>query len=128
MMGKDFSLVNLFIFSEGDDQFSYIAKYTTELDKYAKSEPTYPMVFGAPKNILYSPLMDTLKRGKSYTFKIKCKECKKIGVKDGDNSPIYLSKNNGVYTGTVRIKGPGDVDIIDIQGEKYATYYRYKTS
>ena len=124
ILGENVMLATL----KGGEQFSYIAKYTTELDKYAKSEPTYPMIFGAPKNILYSPLMDTLKRGKSYTFKIKCKECKKIGVKDGDNSPIYLTKNNGVFTGTVRIKGPGDVDIIDIQGAKYATYYRYKTS
>ena len=110
---------------KGDKSIN-IVKYTTELVK-----PTYPEIFNGHKNVLYSPLMDTLKREKTYNFKIKCKECKQLAVIDGYNDPIYLTENNGLYTGTVRIEGPSKVDIVDIINEyteTYITYYRYKTS
>jgi len=110
------------------NQYDIIVKYDTELDKSAKAEPTYPQHFSSPKNVLYSPLMDTLKRGKYYNFKIKCTECKKLGVKDSENDPIYLTQRNGFWTGTVKIKGYGSVDIGEKIGYDFKVYYRYKTS
>ena len=53
------------------DNGSYhtILQYKTENDPNIEEEPTFPKVYSAPKNVLYSPLTDILKRAKSYNFK-----------------------------------------------------------
>ena len=89
-----------------------ILDYSTVLSPKVDVEPTYPkMVGNAPRHVLYSPLLDTLKIGKTYEFKIKCKKCLKLIVKD-DIYYTELTKNGDMYTGTVNITGKGgDVKI-----------------
>ena len=62
--------------------YSYLLLYETELSPNVDAEPTYPRRYGAPPNVLYSPLLNPLKIGKSYEFKIKCKTCGDIYVKE----------------------------------------------
>ena len=110
------------------DQFNYIAKYTTIRDAYSATDATFPMSYSAPKNILYSPLTDTLQVGKYYNFKIKCESCTKIAVLEG-NKFNYLTQAGATFSGSVKINGIDNyVSIVSISNGYYSTYYRYYIS
>ena len=108
------------------NQFNFIAKYTTVLDPSLSSEPTYPQAYSAPKNVLYSPLTDTLTIGKTYTFKIKCEQATKIGVYTGGRV-YYLTKSGSMFTGNVKISS-GNVIVVNAVNGGLSYMYLYETS
>ena len=107
--------------------YSYILRYTTVNDPNIAEEPTFPQGYSAPKNTLYSPLTDTLQKGKTYTFSIKCESCADIAVKD--SSFIYLTKSGSVFSKSITINGSsGQVSIVNYKTNSYSTFYVYKLS
>ena len=111
-----------------NNQFNFILQYTTVNDPNSTEEPTFPQGYAAPKNVLYSPLTDTLKRGYTYTFKIKCDSVNDMVVVDGNNF-VHLEKNGDIFSGQVTINGSsGQVNLASYTGRSYSTFYLYRTS
>lgn len=109
-------------------QYAFILQYTTINDPNSTEEPTFPQGYSAPKNVLYSPLTDTLKRGGTYTFKIKCESVSDMVVVDGSNF-IHLDKDGAIFSGTIKISGTsGKVQLASYSSRSYSTFYVYKTS
>ena len=111
--------------------YNKIVQYTTMNDPAIKEEPTFPKGYSsAPKNILYSPLLDTLKKGSSYNFKIECKDANEIVVIDGSTN-FKLTKNGSMFTGTLKINGStGQVKISKFDpnaSPRYSSFYLYNT-
>ena len=105
-----------------------VLQYTTVNDPNSTEEPTFPQGYAAPKNVLYSPLTDTLKRGYTYTFKIKCDSVNDMVVVDGNNF-VHLEKNGDIFSGQVTINGSsGQVNLASYTGRSYSTFYLYRTS
>ena len=118
----------VYLVTEQSGGYAYLAQYTTVPDPNSSTEPTFPDAFGAPKNVLYSPLTDTLIIGKTYEFKIECESATKIAVLEGSNFS-YLTKNGSMFTGSVKINGKAStISIVSISNGYYYTYYRYRTS
>ena len=118
----------MYITTLKNDQYNFIAKYTTVRDPYSSTDASYPQSYKAPKNVLYSPLIDTLQIGKKYSFKIKCESATKIAVAEGNNF-TYLTKSGSTFSGMVKINGfSSNIDIVSLSGNYYSTYYRYKTT
>jgi hypothetical protein len=110
------------------NQYSYILQYTTANDPNSTEEPSFPQGYQAPKNVLYSPLTDTLKRGQTYTFQIKCESVDDMVVVDG-NDFTHLQKDGSMFTGTVTIKGnSGQVNLASYTSRSYTTFYLYRVS
>ena len=117
-----------------EESYSIIAEYNTTNNSNKKEEPTFPESFSAPKNILYSPLTDTLKKGKTYTFKIKCKSAKNIFVLDYNSNitnsfKVYkLNKKSGsIFYRKLKINGSGGkVRIAQYKNKSYPIIYSYK--
>ena len=108
--------------------YQFIVRYSTIRDANKPTDATFPKSNSPPKNILYSPLFDTLQIGKTYNFKIKCESATKIAVLEGSNV-TYLQKNGPVFSGNVRINGnANEVKIVNYEGTSYKIYYIYKTS
>jgi len=111
-----------------NNQYNFILQYTTVNDPNSTEEPTFPQGYAAPKNVLYSPLTDTLKRGYTYTFKIKCDSVNDMVVVDGNNF-VHLEKNGDIFSGQVTINGSsGQVNLASYTGRSYSTFYLYRTS
>ena len=108
-----------------DGLYSHLVQYTTVRDASSALDASFPISYGAPKNILYSPLYSSLQIGKTYTFKIKCESCTKIAVIDGSNWN-YLTKSGSVFTGQIKISGSGQVKISTANGNSYSTMYQYQ--
>ena len=120
--------VNLATLDNG--YFHYILQYKTEKDPNIQEEPTFPKGYSAPKNVLYSPLTDTLKRAKSYNFKIKCESVNDMIVVDGDNF-YHLDKNGAIFSKTVSIRGnSGKVIFASYNSStgQYSYFYEYAIS
>lgn len=110
------------------NQYNYILQYTTVNDPNMTEEPSFPQGYKAPKNVLYSPLTDTLKRGQTYTFKIKCDSVDDMIVVDG-NDFTHLEKNGSMFTGTITIKGnSGQINLASYNSRSYSTFYLYGVS
>lgn len=110
------------------NQYNYILQYTTVNDPNSTEEPTFPQGYAAPKNVLYSPLTDTLKKGQTYTFKIKCESVDDMVVVDGNNF-THLQKDGSMFTGDVKITGStGKVNLASYTSRSYSTFYLYKVS
>ena len=110
-----------------NNQYSFILQYTTANDPNSTEEPTFPYGYSAPKNVLYSPLRDTLKKGQSYLFKIKCESANDMIVVDG-GSIIHLDKSGSIFSKTITIKGSSKVQIASYKNNAYTTFYYYLTS
>ena len=120
--------VNLATLDNG--YFHYILQYKTEKDPNIQEEPTFPKGYSCPKNVLYSPLTDTLKRAKSYNFKIKCESVNDMIVVDGDNF-YHLDKNGAIFSKTVSIRGnSGKVILASYNSStgQYSYFYEYAIS
>jgi hypothetical protein len=110
------------------NQFSYILQYTTVNDPNSTEEPTFPQGYAAPKNVLYSPLTDTLKRGQTYTFQIKCDSVDDMVVVDGNNF-THLQKDGSMFTGQITINGSsGKIQLASYTSRSYTTFYLYRVS
>ena len=94
-------------------------------------EPSFPETsIELPPNVLYSPIIDILKKGSSYNFKIKCKSMKKMLVFDGDNT-FYLTKNDAIFSGKVKINNTASQIVIfgiHSDSDEMLIFYIYKTS
>jgi len=134
-----FSGDNIYIFGDvvkisthNGTLYNKIVQYTTMNDPDMKEEPSFPKGYSSsPKNILYSPLLDTLKKGSSYTFKIECKDANEIVVIDG-STKFKLTKNGLMFTGTLKIDGSTGqvkISIFDPNASpRYSSLYLYNTS
>ena len=76
-----------------------------------KNTITHPIVFPGPKNKLIEPICNPLKKGKKVNFSIRGESFEEMAVFDGDEMH-KLTKNNGVFTGAVKISGKGEVKIV----------------
>ena len=113
-----------------DSYFRYILQYRTENDPNIEEEPTFPISYAAPNNVLYSPLTDTLKRSKSYNFKIKCESANDMIIVDGNNF-THLDKNGAIFSKTVSINGKSGKIILASYNSstgQYSFFYEYKVS
>ena len=112
-----------------DGNFNYFVLYNTIPDPNSSTDATFPYSYFGPKNVLYSPLIDTLKIGNFYQFKIKCESATKIAVKIGDKYN-YLNKGGDIFTGNVKISGDEnkEVYIVYINDGNIQSLYVYKTS
>ena len=127
---EDFYVVgdDVYVFTEKNGQTFYLLKYSTIRDSDSPIDASYPGVYSSPKNILYSPLLETLQIGKSYSFKIKCESATKMAVIEGSDL-AYLNKSGSIFSGFVKIKGIAEtIYIIDDQGSSWVYFYYYKTS
>ena len=128
---EDFYVVgdDVYVYTEKNGQAIYLIKYTTIRDPQSSIDASYPGVYSkAPKNILYSPLFETLQIGKSYYFKIKCESATKMAVEEGSDL-AYLNKSGSIFSGFVKIKGIAEtIYIIDDKGSSWVYFYYYKTS
>lgn len=111
-----------------NNYYTHLVKYTTIRDSDSVIDATFPVSYGGTKNILYSPLLSTLQKGKTYNFKIKCEGVSEIFVIDGNNF-IPLTKNGDIFTGKIQIIGyTGQVKISYTNGNYYYTIYAYQTT
>ena len=77
---------------------------------------------------MYSPLLITLQKGKTYNFKIKCEGVSEIVVIDGSNF-IPLPKSGDIFTGKIQNIGyNGQVKISYANGDYYYTIYAYQAT
>jgi hypothetical protein len=127
---EDFYVVgdDVYVFTEKNGQAIYLIKYTTIRDPQSSIDASFPGIYSSPKNILYSPLFETLQIGKSYYFKIKCESATKMAVEEGSDL-AYLNKSGSIFSGFVKIKGIAEtIYIIDDKGSSRVYFYYYKTS
>ena len=108
-----------------------ILEYNTINDKNIFEEPSFPITYPmSSKSILFSPLNDTLKKGKNYFFKIKNKFSKEIVVLNGRNI-IKLIKNGEIFSGYVTIDDNSNEVIIGENinnNNEPSIFYKYKIS
>ena len=119
---------NVIITTLLNGKYQFLFKYNTINDPKIPDEPTFPQCYSAPKNVLFSPLIDTLKRGKSYVFKIEIDSVDDIIVVDGATF-VHLDKDGSVFSKTVSIYGnTGTVQIASLNGQRYSIYYAYNVT
>ena len=111
-------------------QYVKLVTYETIRDTTKPVDATFPMAYAAPKNILYSPLLDPLRIRTTYKFKIKCPSCINMKVRDGNN--FYdLTRSGQIFSRDIYINGGGDnyVDILNCDSyNQCAAMYRYTAS
>ena len=93
----------VFITHHSGNSYYYLFKYKTENNPKLPEEPTFPETnIDLPPNVLYSPIDEKLTKGKTYTFKIKCKTASEMIVFDGNN--FYdLEKNVDTFSSQLKI-------------------------
>ena len=110
--------------------YYYLFVYETVNNPNMDEEPTFPETsIELPPNVLYSPLIDVLKKGNTYNFKIKCKSVQEMYVFDGDNF-FDLTKSDNIFSGQIKISN--DASQILIVGNPFDStdeliFYNYKT-
>ena len=109
--------------------YSHIVQYKTIRNPNVAVDASYPDSFSAPKNVLYSPLIDTLQYNKIYFFEIKCDSVQKIAVIEGSNW-TFLEKKGDKFSGNVKILGYANQVKISYESGNgyYSTMYRYKAN
>ena len=111
-----------------DGSYNHIVKFKTIRNTNSAVDASFPKSYNAPKNILYSPLLDILEVGKTYTFKIKCERETEIAVLEGE-SFTYLKEEGGIFSGSVKINGGSDkIKIVYFRGLSHGTFYSYEVS
>ena len=110
---------------EKENSYSTILEFEVSPITTKKKTITFPQVFAGPKNKLIEPICDRLKKGKKVNFSIKCDLIEEMVVFDGDDLHI-LNNNNGIFNGSVKISGKGDVKIAFKKEQGYGVLYLYK--
>ena len=127
---EDFYIVgeDIYVTTTKDDKTHFLIKYTTIRDSGSSIDAFHPGSMTSIKNVLYSPLLETLQIGKSYYFKIKCESATKMAVREG-NDFTYLDKSGSMFSGFVKIKGvDNNIYIFDDKGNSRDYFYVYNTS
>ena len=118
------------ILKKTENKDDVILEYNTINNINIQEDPSFPKVYLKGYNqILYSPLTNTLIKGKSYFFKIKS-ELKEIAAFDG-NDIIKLKKEDKLFTGYIKIRE--NTEILDIienndSSDEYNILYKYNIS
>ena len=114
-----------------ENTFYFLFKYETIKNPNMNEDASFPQSDpNLPPNVLYSPLISTLKRGKSYSFKIKCKSARQLFVFDGNNI-FELTKNNDIFSYQLTISN--DASYFSIVGyildsKEMSLFYLYELS
>ncbi len=109
---------------EKENSYSTILEYNVLIAK-KKYSVTFPQVFAGPKNKLFEPIVDRLKKGKKVNFKVQSKLIEEMSVMDGEDFH-KLNKKDDIFTGSIKISGNGDVKIVYKKEEGYGVLYSYK--
>ena len=109
---------------EKENSYSTILEYNVLIAK-KKYSVTFPQVFAGPKNKLFEPIVDRLKKGKKVNFKVQSKLIEEMSVMDGEDFH-KLNKKDDIFTGSIKISGNGDVKIAYKKEEGYGVLYSYK--
>ena len=119
----------VYISTLNGNSYSHIVQYTTVRNPNVPVDASFPDSFNAPKNVLYSPLIDTLQINKVYFFEIKCDSVQKIAIIEGTNW-TFLEKKGNKFSGNVKILGYNSQVTISYESGNgyYSTMYRYKVS
>ena len=89
-----------------------IFTYKTANNTKMEEEPTFPETsIELPPNVLYSPVIDTITKGKKYTFKIKCKSARKMQIFDGNNF-FDLTEKEKIFSGEFLISNEANQIVI----------------
>jgi len=119
----------VYISTLNGNSYSHIVQYTTVRNPNVPVDASFPDSFNAPKNVLYSPLIDTLQINKVYFFEIKCDSVQKVAIIEGTNW-TFLEKKGNKFSGNVKILGYNSQVTISYESGNgyYSTMYRYKVS
>ena len=111
---------------EKENSYNSILEFEVLPSTKKKNAISFPQVFSGPKNRLIEPICDKLKKGKKVNFSIKSEVIEEMGVADGEELH-QLEKNNGVFSGEIKISGKGDVKIVFKKEDGgYGVLYLYK--
>lgn len=117
---------------------SLVTEYLIKNDVDAKYTLSFPGDFGSiytSEIELISPLTSTLRKGKSYMFRLRAKQLKNMYIVDG-NKKIKLINNSGLFMRKVSIEGKlGIVRIVQSKSSSAnetssddILFYQYKVS
>ena len=114
--------VNLFGMKENE----YEPLYNYDVLK----NPNIEEVPELPPHVLYSPLFDTLEKGKSYYFKIKCEYAQLMFVLDDVKNIFELDKNGTTFSKQITINNTAsELGIVGLLlDSSYALFYIYNIS
>ena len=113
-----------------------VTEYLVKNEIEAKIPQSYPGDFGslhASEIELISPLTSSLRKGKSYLFRLRAKNLKNMYIVDG-NKKIKLINSNGLFMRKVNIEGKlGQVTIVQSNSPNETSkddilFYQYKVS
>ena len=79
----------------------------------------------------YSPLVDTLKKGISYNFTIKCESAKEMFVFDDLYNLFPLTKNNTIFSQQLTFNNTASevgIGAFLLDSEEIILFYSYKLS
>lgn len=97
-----------------------------------EKEPSFPEnSIELPPHVLYSPIIDTLKKGNSYFFKIKCKSATEMFVFDGENMHDLTKNDDHTFSKQITIDKTATQVVIAgylSNSEDTTIFYIYKTS
>ena len=107
-------------------------RYTTVKNPNMEKEPSFPEnSIELPPHVLYSPIIDTLKKGNSYFFKIKCKSATEMFVFDGENMHDLTKNDDHTFSKQITIDKTATQVVIAgylSNSEDTTIFYIYKTS
>lgn len=115
---------------------SLVTEYLIKSDVDAKIPLSFPADFGSIHTSeieLIGPLTSTLKKGKSYMFRLRAKQLKNMYIVDGSKK-IKLINNSGQFIRKVNIEGNlGQVRIVQSNSTNETSsddilFYQYKVS
>ena len=115
---------------------SLVTEYLIKNDVDAKIPLSFPADFGSIHTSeieLIGPLTSTLKKGKSYMFRLRAKQLKNMYIVDGSKK-IKLINNSGLFLRKVNIEGKlGQVRIVQSNSTNETSsddilFYQYKVS
>ena len=115
---------------------SLVTEYLIKNDVEAKIPLSFPADFGSIHTSeieLIGPLTSTLKKGKSYMFRLRAKQLKNMYIVDGSKK-IKLINNGGIFLRKVNIEGKlGQVRIVQSNSTSETStddilFYQYKVS
>ena len=115
---------------------SLVTEYLIKSDVDAKIPQSFPTDLGSIHTSeieLIGPLTSTLKKGKSYMFRLRAKQLKNMYIVDGSKK-IKLINNSGLFIRKVNIEGKlGQVRIVQSNSTNETSsddilFYQYKVS
>ena len=115
-------------YNKYDPLYKYEVVKNPNMEKKSSFSQANPVL---PPHVLYSPLIDTLEKGTSYNFKIKCKSARQMFVIDDLDNMFELTKNDITFSQQLTVNNTASkVAIIGylLDSEEMTPFYLYNIS